>query len=89
MAIAFGLTGCGSSSPSTSIPNTFTVATTTTVRSAHTGELIRCTNHGVSAGAHVPPPGQGVGGVADGSTSSAELELTRSADGSLHVSCGP
>jgi hypothetical protein len=75
--------------PRTAPPHTFTVPTTATFPSAHTGELIRCVNHGTSAGAHVPPPGQGVGAVADGSRFSAELELTRRTDGSLRVSCKP
>jgi hypothetical protein len=71
----------------TSVPSTFTVPTTKTFRAAHTGKLIRCVNHRVSAGAHVPPRGQGVGAAADGKRFSVELELTRHMDGSLRVSC--
>lgn len=88
-AIAFVLPGCGSAVPSAAIPNTYTAPTTKTFTKARTGELIRCTNHGASIGAHVPPPGKGVGGAADGTTASAELELNRSPNGSLQVSCKP
>jgi hypothetical protein len=73
--------------PSIPVPHSFVVPTIAAFRRAHTGQLIRCTNHGTTAGAHVPPPGQGVGAVADGERFSVELELTRGTDGSLRVSC--
>jgi hypothetical protein len=70
-----------------SVPSTLTVPTIRTFRAARTGNLIRCVNHGVSAGAHVPRRGQGLGVAADGKRYSVELELTRRMDGSLRVSC--
>jgi hypothetical protein len=88
VAIAVGLTGCGSSRPRTSIPTTYTVPTTRTFSKAQTGELIRCSNHSSSARARVPPLGKGVGVVADFDPS-VELDLIRGADGSLRVSCRP
>jgi hypothetical protein len=50
---------------------------------------MRCTYHGVSAGAAVPSAGYGVAGSADGKSASATLNLTRKRDGSLVVSCTP
>ena len=103
VATGFALSGCGSSSkppaqgppgqgpPSTEPPHggtvTFTAPTTTTIAKPQTGAIMRCTNHGIAAGAVVPPPGHGVGGSADGTSSSAEIKLTRHSDGSLVVSC--
>jgi hypothetical protein len=68
---------------------TFTAPTITTIENATTGQAMRCTYHGISAGAEVPSPGQGVGGSADGTSASATLSLTRKSDGSLAVSCRP
>ena len=68
---------------------TFTAPTTTTISNATTGQAMRCTYHGISAGAYVPSPGQGVSGSADGKSASATLNLTRKSDGSLSVSCTP
>lgn len=100
--LGFSLAGCGAgakptahyttSPPTTqgaSTPLTFTAPTTLTVTSAQTGATVRRTNHGVAAGATIPPPGHGVSGSADGTSSSATLNLTRSNDGSLAVSCTP
>ena len=84
------LAACGSGTkPATSGgPNhIFTAPTTTMIASPRTGATIRCTSHGVSAGAKVPAPGHGVTGIADGMSSSATLQLTRKSDGSLVVSC--
>jgi hypothetical protein len=39
------------------------------------------------AGAGVPKPGLGVGGFADGTTNSSDIQLTVSADGAVAVSC--
>jgi hypothetical protein len=50
---------------------------------------VRCTNHGVTAGAKIPSPRHGVSGSADGTSSSATLDLARNRDGSLAVSCTP
>jgi hypothetical protein len=68
---------------------TFTAPTTTTIANATTGQAMRCTHHGISAGAYVPSPGHGVSGSADGKSASATLNLTRKTDGSLSVSCTP
>lgn len=68
---------------------TFTAPTTLTIATAQTGASVRCTNHGVAAGAKVPAVGHGVGGSADGKRTSATLTLTRKSDGSLVVSCTP
>ena len=66
---------------------TFIAPTTTTIANPQTGATMRCVSHGVAAGAHVPAPGHGVTGFADGKTSSAALSLTRKNDGALVVSC--
>jgi hypothetical protein len=66
---------------------TFTAPTTTTIASPTTGQAMRCTYHGISAGAYVPSAGQGVAGSADGTKASATLNLVRNSDGSLTVSC--
>ena len=68
---------------------TFTAPTTTTIADPTTGQAMRCTYHGVSAGAYVPSPGHGVSGSADGTKASATLNLTRDSDGPLTVSCSP
>ena len=67
----------------------FTAPTTTTIASPTTGQAMRCTYHGVSAGAYVPSAGHGVAGSADGTKASATLNLTRNNDGSLVVSYRP
>jgi hypothetical protein len=97
----FGLAACGSGAKPTAHYRTppettqggstltLTSPTTLTVASATTGALVRCTNHGIAAGARVPSPGHGVGGSADGTSASATLTLTRNSDGSLVVSCQP
>jgi hypothetical protein len=66
---------------------TFIAPTTTTIANPQTGATMRCVNHGVAAGAKVPAPGHGVAGFADGTSSSATIDLTRNSDGSLVVSC--
>jgi hypothetical protein len=100
--IALSGCGSGSKVPSVSLPGqgppsqepphqggavTFIAPTTTTIAHPQTGAIMRCVSHGVAAGAHVPAPGHGVTGSADGKTSSATLILTRKNDGSLVVSC--
>jgi hypothetical protein len=100
--IAVSGCGTGSKVPSVSLPGqgppsqepphqggavTFIAPTTTTIANPQTGATMRCVSHGVAAGAHVPAPGHGVTGSADGKTSSATLSLTRKNDGSLVVSC--
>ncbi len=40
-----------------------------------------------SAGAEVPRPGHGVGGAADGVTSSADIEVTTGKHGAVEVRC--
>jgi hypothetical protein len=99
----FALGGCGSGSklpparppgqgpPSNEPPHsgvvTFTAPTTTTIANPQAGATMRCTSHGVTAGAIVPAPGHGVSGSADGTSSAATIVLTRKSDGSLVVSC--
>jgi hypothetical protein len=99
----FALSGCGSGSklpsqgppghgpPSQEPPHggtvTFTVPTTTTIAKPRTGATVRCTSHEVATGALVPAPGHAVSGSADGTSSSATIELTRKNNGSLVVSC--
>ena len=68
---------------------TLTAPTTTTIANPVTGKAMRCTYHGVAAGAHVPAASHGVTGSADGRSGSATLNLTRHSDGSLSVSCMP
>ena len=68
---------------------TFTAPTTTTIANPQTRAAVRCTHHGVAAGAYVPSAGHGVSGSADGKSASATLNLTRNDDGSLAVSCTP
>jgi hypothetical protein len=68
---------------------TFTAPTTTTIANPMTGQAMRCTYHGVAAGAYVPSAGHGVSGSADGKSGSATLNLTRNSDGLLAVSCTP
>jgi hypothetical protein len=103
LAVAgFGLAACGSGAKPTATyyttplettqggtALTLTSPTTVTVASAQTGATVRCTNHGVAAGAKVPSPGHGVSGSADGTSASATLDLTRDSDGSLVASCKP
>ena len=67
----------------------FTAPTTTTIANPRTGQRMVCDNHGVAPGAHVPPPGHGVAGAADGKSASAIINLTRHKDGTLVVSCTP
>jgi hypothetical protein len=89
------LAGCGSAAklsagpPAQVSPFTVTALTTTTIAHPLTGRTVRCTSHGVAAGARVPSAGHGVGGSADGKSASATLVLTRRSDGSLVVSCTP
>jgi hypothetical protein len=93
----FLLVGCGAGAkvPSHGPPErggavlTFTAPTTTTIANPQTGQAVRCTHHGVAAGAYGPSAGHGVGGAADGKSASATLNLTRNEDGSLAVSCRP
>jgi hypothetical protein len=66
---------------------TFTAPTTTTIANPQTGATMRCVSHGIGAGAVVPAPGHGVSGSADGTSSSATIDLKRRNDGSLVVSC--
>lgn len=65
----------------------FIAPTTTTIANPQTGATMRCTNHGATVGAKVPAPGHGVGGAADGTSSSVMIKLTRRGNGSLVVSC--
>jgi hypothetical protein len=85
------LAGCGGgakdSTPGPPAPLVFAAPTTTTITNPTTGQAMRCTYHGVSSGAYVPSPGHGVSGAADGTSSSAIINLTRKTDGSLVVSC--
>jgi hypothetical protein len=39
------------------------------------------------AGAGVPAPGHGVGGAADGTTSSSDIEVSVAANGAVTVTC--
>jgi hypothetical protein len=68
---------------------TFTAPTTTTIANPQRGQAVRCSYHGVTAGAYVPAPGHGVAGSADGTKASATLNLTRNSAGSLTVACTP
>jgi hypothetical protein len=91
LAVAgFALAACGSAGTVADGPGTtaFTGPITTTVSDLGTGDTVTCDGHG---GAKVPPPGQGVGAIADGTSpaSSSDLALTRRGDGSLVVSCTP
>lgn len=89
----FALAGCGAgakdSTPGPPAPMTFTAPTTTTIADPQRGQALRCSYHGVTAGAYVPAAGHGVVGSADGTKASATLNLTRHSDGSLVVSCTP
>lgn len=91
--VGLALAGCGGgakdSTPGPPAPMTFTAPTTTTIANPQIGQAMRCTYHGVTAGAYVPAAGHGVSGSADGKSASATLNLTRDSDGSLAVSCGP
>lgn len=96
VAAAAGLTlaACGSGAKQAAPKRgsqilTFTAPTTTTIADPTTGQAIRCTYHGISAGAYVPSPGHGVSGSADGTKASATLNLTRDSAGALTVSCAP
>ncbi|HZT84353.1 MAG TPA: hypothetical protein VE984_02890 [Gaiellaceae bacterium] len=96
-AAGLALAGCGSGEKVPSrgpakrgaLITTFTAPTTTTITNPQTGAALRCTNHGIAAGAHVPSAGHGVSGSADGKSASATLDLTRGKDGLLVVSCTP
>ena len=85
------LAGCGGgakdSTPGPPAPMTFTAPTTTTIADPQRGQAMRCSYHGVTAGAYVPSTGHGVSGSADGKSASVTLNLTRHSDGSLAVSC--
>lgn len=87
------LAGCGggakNSTPGPPAPMTFTAPTTTTIANPQRGQAMRCSYHGVTAGAYVPAAGHGVANSADGTHASATLNLTRNSDGSLAVSCRP
>lgn len=86
-AVGLALTGCGSSSGAKTSKTTFTAPTATTISNVKTGATVFCKNKGVQAKAKVPSPGHGTGVSADGTSSSASLQLTRHSDGSLAVSC--
>jgi hypothetical protein len=87
------LAGCGGAKvvvpPHGFGPFTVTAPKTTTLANPQTGTWVRCTNHGVVAGAIVPGPGHGVSGSVDGKSASATLSLRRQNDGSLVLSCTP
>lgn len=94
VAAGLALAACGSGEKPTAPKRgsqvmTFTAPTTTTIANPTTGQAMRCTYHGISAGAYVPSPGHGVSGSADGQKASATLSLTRNSAGSLTVSCSP
>jgi hypothetical protein len=86
---AISLTVAVSSGCATQTRYDVTAPTTTTIPSPASGAVVRCTNHGTTAQAKVPAPGAGIGEDADGTNSSAELQLTRNASGVLVVSCRP
>lgn len=90
-AVGLALAGCGSSSGAkTTAPMTIlTAPTTTTISNVKTGATVFCKNKDVQAKAKVPSPGHGTGVFADGTSSSASLQLSRHSDGSLAVSCSP
>jgi uncharacterized protein YceK len=93
-AVGLALSGCGSGAKQTAPKRgsqviTFTAPTTTTIADPTTGQAIRCTYHGIAAGAYVPSAGHGVAGNADGQRASATLDLTRDSAGTLTVSCVP
>lgn len=81
-ALVLFLVGCGSRSE-------FTVPTTPTIPSTRvrSGDTVICRNGSVAARAKVPSRGVGEDVVVDGAQSSAEISLTRRADGSLVVVC--
>jgi hypothetical protein len=86
------LAACGgekNSTPGPPAPMMFTAPTTTTIANPTTGQAMRCTNHGISAGAYVPSAGHGISGAADGPKGGAILTLTRNSAGALTVSCVP
>jgi hypothetical protein len=91
------LAGCGAGAkvppqphPKRGVPiMTFPAPTTTTIADAPTGQAMACTNHGISANAHVPSAGNEVTNSNYGVKASATLDLTRNTDGSLSVSCIP
>jgi hypothetical protein len=91
-AASLALAACGSGAKQTAPKRgseviTFTAPTTTAIANPTTGQAMRCTNQGISAGAYVPSAGHGVANASDGTKSSALLNLTRDNDGSLAVSC--
>lgn len=90
------LAGCGGTAKVQSVTHSvgqqggaiiFPRATTTTIPHPQTGQRIVCHIHGIAPSASVPSPGHGVSGSADGTSSSATINLTRKSDGSLVVSC--
>lgn len=62
---------------------------TTTIQSPQGDANVRCTNGQTTARAKVPSRSDGTGVNADGIHSSASLQLTRRADGSLVITCTP
>ena len=76
--------GCGSGSKAAAGP--ITITGTTTMATVKTGTTIRCKN---GPGAAVPPPGQGVSGIADpvAGASGGEIQLRRKQDGTLVAVC--
>jgi hypothetical protein len=78
------LAGCGGGREFRS-PTTVTLS----AKSVHTGETITCKNGGVSARAQIPARAHGTATWADGIQASAEVRLTRRADGTLVVVCSP
>ena len=95
LAVMLVVAGCGSGKTHTQTDDVtthsatitvgpVTLVGTTTIAHMPTGTPIRC-KHG--PGAEVPPPGQGVGGAADGPNSSGEIQVTHRRDGSVVASC--
>jgi hypothetical protein len=82
LAFAGLLAGCGET-------REFQAPATVTLpaKSVHTGDNVTCKNGDVSARAQAPSPGHGMGTVADGTSSSVQVALTRRTDGSLVVEC--
>jgi hypothetical protein len=64
-----------------------TAPATTTVLAPRSGSVVRCTNHGTTAQAKLPPRGSGTGVDADGADSSASLQVTRKPSGALVIVC--
>ena len=86
LAALLVLVGCGSGGMGgTTGSLTFSTRTTTMLANPTTGELVRChTLH-----AQIPPQGEGLTISGTGTSSGAKLQLTRTSDGSLIISCKP